>query len=712
MRTRVHGLIIMLMLLAVALTACATGQNKTVKEKQAVITSYTFSEGALTLVMSESFQDTYTIYKPGDPFIAVVELPGVLLGKTAAKIASTSGGISEIRFTEISTPSELLRLEVQMDSPSDLVAVRTGQTLRLSMVSEQAPVAASEAGTESAQPETAQSAPEPEMAAGPATEITNIRFEPAGGNVLNLIVQADGALAPQVYAMGEKVIIDFADIKKMSAAIPSRVMSPVKGIRKSLYEGSPRLILDIEKDRRFTVTSVGNSVLISFHDVFAPKAERKADETKEGDTRIQATAAPEEETKTPRGKFSGKIISLDFQDADIVPIFRFIGEVAEMNVVIHPDVKGKVTLKLMNVPWDQALDILLKLSSLDRSIDGNILTIAPVAVFTAQREEAARLKAASVKAADLIQGTVHLEYIEAAEFEKHLKNSKVLSDRGSIRIDGRTNTLIINDTEDVLSKIVNNEKLYWDTPDHGKLQVMIEARIIEVNTNFSRTLGISWGGNATDENFSFIDDDSTYDFSMNTPVGSAGPTVDLSGGGISIGYLETFAANMSISALESVGEARSLANPKVLTIDGQGAKISQGTQIPYSTVSDGATKTEFVSATLSLDVTPEVQPNNIIKLKVKATNDSPTLVEGADSPAISSQSVDTNALIRDGETLVLGGIYKQKDDDSHSGVPWLKDIPVLGWLFKSRSVVKSQTELLIFITPKIVSRGAREYSGK
>lgn len=703
MNTRVHRLILLLTLtvLAFSISGCATGQRKS--GQQTEITSYAFTDGALTLAMSTAFSESYTIYKPGDPFTVVVELPGVSMGKTEPRVTSNKGGITEVRFSEATTPNQVTRLEVSLDSPSDLIAERTGNNLRLRVASSAPAAAPVKAAVE---PEAEKPAP-----ANPATEVTNIRFEPAAANTLNLIVSGDGVLSPDVYAMGDKIIMDFPGIK-MSAIAPMKVVAPVTGIRKSRYEGSPRLILDVEKNQRFDVTSVGNSVVMAFHGVVSSKADRKEvaeAKTVNGQTMVQNGGSPEGEPRLPRARYGGKIISLDFQNADIVPIFRFIGEVAELNVVIHPDVKGSVTLKLLNVPWDQALDIVLKLSNLDKSIEGNIMTIAPMAVFAAQKEEAKKLREANVKAADIVQGTVHLDYIEAAEFSAKLKEASVLSERGKTRVDQRTNTIIVNDTQDVINRIVNEERQYWDTPEHGKLQIMIEARIIEVDTGFSRTLGISWGGSATNNNFSFIDDKSTYDFSVNTPVSAAGPDVSIGSGGgvISIGYLESFTANMSISALESVNESRSLANPKVLTMDGQPAKIEQGTQIPYSTTSSSGTQTMFASATLSLEVTPEIQPNSIIKMKIKAKNDSPTTVQGADAPGINTQSVDTSALIRDGETLVLGGIYKQKDDDTEAGVPWLRSIPGLGWLFKSKSIGKTQTELLIFIMPKIVSRSMK-----
>ncbi len=702
MSTRVPRLIFMLMLMALALSACATGQMKTAEKQETLITGYAFSDGALTLAMNNPYSDSYTIYKPGDPFTAVVEIPGVGLGNVAASAASSKGGITEAKFTVINTPKLMTRVEVSMDSPSDLVAERTGNTLRLRVVKAEEPKApAAEAAPAAPAQETAPAA------SAPAGEVTSIRFEPGAGDTLNLVIQGDGAITPQVYAMGGKVILDFPGIK-MSAMVPMKAVPPVLGIRKGLYEGSPRLILDLDRDSRFDVASVGNSVVLTFKSSSAGRSAATASEAAEGTEVVTGTAAPTEELKAPHAKYTGKIISLDFQDADIVPIFRFIGEVAGLNVVIHPDVKGKITLKLLNVPWDQALDIILKLSGLGDSIDGNILTIAPTKVFTEQKEDARKLQEASAKAADIVQATVHLDYIEAADFQAKLKEASVFSDRGKSRIDPRTNTLIVNDTEDVINRIINEERPYWDTPEHGKLQVMIEARMVEVDSSLNRTLGVAWGGNATNDNFSFIHDASSYDVSVNTPVVPAGPNVNIGGPGgvLSIGYTETFKANLSIQALESVDEARSLANPKVLTMDGHAAKIEQGAQIPYQTVSSNGTQTQFVSATLSLEVTPEIQPNGIIKMKIKAKNDSPTTVQGASAPAINTQNVETSALIRDGETLVLGGIYKQKNEDTEGGIPYLHNIPFLGWLFKTRGTINNQTELLIFITPTIVNRTA------
>jgi type IV pilus assembly protein PilQ len=248
--------------------------------------------------------------------------------------------------------------------------------------------------------------------------------------------------------------------------------------------------------------------------------------------------------------------------------------------------------------------------------------------------------------------------------------------------------------------------------DVPKPQVMIEAKIVEIDNTYTRTLGIRWGGNANDTNLATRVDDVAGNFSVNTPVTRFGP--DQTGAGVELllgSINDSINVDLSLEALETIGKSKKLANPRVLTIDGETANIQQGSSIPVQTTTAEGTKTEFVNANLNLQVTPRITPDGFIQLKVSAANDSP----GDITPggiAINRKNVSTQAIVKDGETLVIGGIYTTQDNKTESGVPVFHRIPLLGWLFKTRTDLKPQNELLILITPRIVKQtavGVRAY---
>ncbi len=694
-------LYICLSLTVLILNGCATSGRAKPGAGMNTLLKVETMEGAVELRMKEEFTSSYTIYKPSDPYTVVVELPEVGKGGVRDVIAPEEGGIAEIRFTEVRTPTRFLKMEVLLEAPLNLQPEKIGNSLLLKVVGHEAAGEGAEDAARGAAP------PQAEEDLVPATEITGLSFS-LSRSALKFTVRGNGTMDPEIFTLDNRVVIDVPGVS-MKATVPEKVVSPVVAVRYGVYDTKVRLVLDVEKDVEFAASTAGDSIVISIPLELLRKVVVKAEDGEEAEeaarppveeAEVVEPEAVEPEEVAIRRRYAGKIISLDFQDADIVPIFRFIGDIAGLNVVIHPSVSGKITLKLLNVPWDQALDIILEISSLDKSVEDNILRIAPVDVFAKQKEEEARLKGVRMKAADLLQVAIPLKYIDAGEMQTRLNEAKVMSPRGTSRIDERTNTLILNDVEESLNRIIDEEVTYWDTPEHGTMQVLIEAKIVEVNSEQSRSLGIRWGGSGNQDNFSFISDASTYDVSVNTPPLASGPAVPASGGVISIGYTETVTLNLSLQALESVSKVRNLANPRILTIDKQAATIKQGVQIPFSTTSSEGTKTEFQDAVLELNVTPEIQPNGMLKLLVKAKND--TQIPVGNEIGINKQEINTQALVKDGQTLVLGGIYRNSETESEIRVPWLSRIPLLGWLFKTRSVSVSPNELLIFITPRIV----------
>jgi type IV pilus assembly protein PilQ len=412
-------------------------------------------------------------------------------------------------------------------------------------------------------------------------------------------------------------------------------------------------------------------------------------------------------------RFPGKRISLDFQDAEISSVLRLIADVSGLNMVVGESVKAKVTLKLLNVPWDQALDLILKLNNLGQIREGNILWIDTLTNITKLRDEAAKAKDATLKAEDLVTRIMYLNYADAAKSVDVAKSN--LSTRGEIKIDSRTNSLVVRDIADNLTKV---EKIVRDL-DQRTPQVQIEARIVQAGKTFARGLGIQWGVSGIRS-------------SSNTPGHTQGPiTVNLGNGanafgtpdagsflvnlpsagagtstfGLLIGkFLGTSGTlDMRLSAGESLGLSKVVSSPKIITLDNKPAKIEQGSQIPYQTTSLQGTQTTFVDATLTLNVTPHVILHaNTVRLEIKATKNSLGSGSTAAGPTIDKKEATTEILLRDGETTVLGGIFEETRNDNTSGVPWFNRIPFLGWLFKTEAISVQQTELLVFVTPTIL----------
>jgi len=423
--------------------------------------------------------------------------------------------------------------------------------------------------------------------------------------------------------------------------------------------------------------------------------------------------------------YKGKRISLDFKDADIHNILRLISEVSKLNIVTSDDVKGKVTVTLRNVPWDEALDIVLQSKSLGKKQVGNILRIAPADVFQREAESEAARKKSLRNMEPLYVRLIPVNYGVASEIVSQVKD--VLSERGSVNIDQRTNVIIVKDMQENVIKaegLVRN--LDTQTP-----QVLIEARIVEANTQFVRDIGIQWGGalsfspaNGNSTGLSFPNtiglsggaDDSRTMSAYSGTMSPAGYAVNMpapvgAGSGGAIGLIlgsagGTANINLRLTAMETTGELKILSAPRVTTLDNKEAKIGAGTSIPISTVSAAGVNTTFVEAKLELIVTPHVTQDGSILMKIQTTKNEPDFSRtGAQGdPTILKKEASTEVLVKDGDTTVIGGIYTRKNAEEYQKVPFLAEIPVLGWLFKKRKVSDERTELLIFITPRIINR--------
>ena len=537
-----------------------------------------------------------------------------------------------------------------------------------------------------------------------------------GGNVsINLV---NDSIPVDVQRMGDELVI-----RLTGATIPSRLqkqMTVGNGLVRDVIatnQGRNGVIrITMTGDYDYKAFQTGNQLNIN---IDPPKRLRE----------------PTIEERT----YIGAPLSLEFQDVSVRTILEVLAQHTNTNIVASDSVSGNITLRLINVPWDQALDIILKSKNLDKRVNGNVIWVAPAAELA--KQEADELKAQQEKKVldPLRTEYIRLNYAKAenvrtlieagrATSDRSSSNTSLLTDRGTVTIDARTNTLIVKDTAETISNIRD----LISKIDIAVKQVMIEARIVSATDTFSKELGVKWGilsqGAASNRNLlvggnlSTIDSLKTYTTATNAdgttyPVysgitaannlsvnlGAANPAGQIAFGLLSISDL---LLDLELSAMQADNKGEVISSPKVLTADKQTARIMSGTQIPYQEASaSGATSTSFVEAALSLEVTPNITPEGRIGMDLSIENGSPTIVNGA--TAISKDSIKTNVVVDDGQTVVLGGVFKNTLGNDVTKIPFLGDLPYVDRFFKRTSKSNNKQELLIFVTPKLVNDTGR-----
>jgi type IV pilus assembly protein PilQ len=457
-----------------------------------------------------------------------------------------------------------------------------------------------------------------------------------------------------------------------------------------------RLVIDVDTHFTFTHKQQGNLFVLSI----------------------------KEKEKKPLGylsdddEFTGRSISLNFQDIPVRTVLQIIADYNDFNLITSDTVAGNITLRLDGVPWDQALDIILKVKGLDKRMQGNILMVAPNDEL-AEREAKNLLAQQQVEElAPLYSEYVQINYAKAVEFAELIKNedTSILSERGSVSVDERTNTLLIRDT----TKSIEDIKRRVNILDIPVRQGIIEARMVTVKDNINEELGIRWGVTNTDGEFgtsgSLEGTSVSNNIATNTGVGNVPALTDRLNVNLPVaspaGALAFQVARLAdgtildleLSAMEQESKGEIIASPRITTANQKEAYIEQGVEIPYQeAASSGATSTQFKKAVLSLTVTPHITPDNKIILDLVVTQDTISTVQSGTAPAIDTQRIGTQVLVNNGETIVLGGIYQQSIISSVSKVPVLGDIPYFGWLFRNTSQFNEKKELLIFVTPRIVT---------
>jgi type IV pilus assembly protein PilQ len=521
------------------------------------------------------------------------------------------------------------------------------------------------------------------------------RGEQGEGNVV--ITLSDASVSPDIQDQGGKIRLDF-----MKTQLPEslRVRLDVK---------------DFATPVQF-VSATGSadkaSIVIEptgFYDYLAYQADNKLTLSIKPLTQDDV-----EKRKAERFAYTGEKLSLNFQDIDVRSVLQLIADFTDLNLVASDTVKGNITLRLQNVPWDQALDLVLKTKGLDKRKVGNVLLVAPADEIAARERQELESQKQIAELAPLRRELIQVNYAKASDMAKLFQSvtsaDDAGDDRGSITVDDRTNSIIAYQTQERLDEL-RRIVAQLDIPVR---QVMVEARIVEANVDFDKALGVEWRGVSLGDNNFVVGGTNSLEKNTDPLEFQAGTFVDMGvagSSGLNLGFITNNALlDLELSAMEKTGNGEVISQPKVVTSDKETAKILKGSEVPYQEASSsGATSTSFKQAALSLEVTPQITPDNRIIMEVKVTKDAPDFSNAASSggvPAIAKNEVNAKVLVTDGETIVIGGVFTNTQSKSVDKVPLLGDIPYVGRLFRRDLVRDSKSELLIFLTPRIMNNQA------
>ncbi len=567
----------------------------------------------------------------------------------------------------------------------------------------------------------------PSYAARGGRAITSVDFRrtrDGGGRVL--IKLTDPSTAVDIRHEGGRVVAVFKD-----TSLPAELMR-----RLDVTDfGTPVTTVDAlttNLDTRIVISADGNYEQLAYQsdNEFTIEINPATDE-------IQESSSLYSETK----EYSGQRLTLNFQDIETRAVLQLLAETSGRNIVVSDTVQGNVTLRLRNVPWDQALDIVMTTKGLDMRQNGSVIIVAPAAEINARETADLEARNALDELEPLYSEFLQVNYAKASDLASLIggggrSSGSLISDRGSVGIDERTNTLLVQDTAERLQDI----RRLVRTLDIPIRQVLIETRIVVVNDDFSRELGVRFGftgiksnsddgiisvtgtGEGSDiivqsalENlsdtgqpFPVTAPGITNRYNVNVPIGSPA-------GRFALAVLNSdYIVDLELTALQSEGRGEIVSSPRIITANQKEAHIEQGVEIPYQeAASSGATVTQFKKAVLSLTVTPQITPDNNIIMDLRVSKDSvgelTSSATGGFVPSIDTREIETQVLVRDGQTVVLGGIYETERRETIRKVPFLGDIPGVGALFRSTSRVTNKAELLIFVTPRILNEGSSVY---
>lgn len=546
-------------------------------------------------------------------------------------------------------------------------------------------------------------APATSRAAVPAGRaIRNVDFQRGELGEGNVIIDlSDPTISPDIQEQGGKILLNFARTQ-LPEALRVRLdvkdfATPVQFVNSSASANGATVSIEPSGTFDYSSYQTENRLTISVRPLTNEDVARR---------------------NVERNVYTGEKLSLNFQDIDVRSVLQLIADFTNLNLVASDTVQGGITLRLQNVPWDQALDLVLKTKGLDKRKVGNVLLVAPADEIAARERQELESQRQIQELAPLRRELMQVNYAKAADiaklFQSVTRGENVETERGSITVDERTNNIIAYQTQDRLDEL-RRIVTQLDIPVR---QVMIEARIVEANVGYDKALGVRWGGSTNlrgKHNWTAYGLDNNGDEAGNTgaDVGSNTPFIDLGAAdatsGIGLGFVtNNVLLDLELSAMESTGNGEIVSQPKVVTSDKETAKILKGTEVPYQEASSsGATTVSFKEASLSLEVTPQITPDSRIIMEVKVTKDEPDYLNAVlGVPPISKNEVNAKVLVNDGETIVIGGVFSNTQSKTVDKVPFLGDVPYVGRLFRRDVVSEAKSELLVFLTPRIMNNQA------
>ena len=701
-----------LLFAGMSLQAFAQGANR--------LEGITFTTGAgnkveLTLRLSDSAPTPLT-FTVDNPARIALDLPDTSVAMASRRVDVKQGVVDTVNVAEANGRT---RVVLNVDNLVPYETRVSGNTIVVSVGGAAGRAASSGTAVSTAAAAATQSTRSAAPISG-SRSVNNIDFRRGADGSGRVVVELTDAKVPaDLRQEGGKIVVNFA-----KTSLPENLMqrldvtdfaTPVSSVDALRVADGTRLVIAASGDYEQLAYQSDNIYTIEIKPIV--KLPPELQDQKE---------------------YTGERLTLNFQDIETRAVLQLLADTSGQNMVISDSVGGNVTLRLQNVPWDQALDIVMRTKGLDMRRDGNVMFVAPAAEIAAREKELLTARQQVQQLAPLRTEYLQINYAKAGDLAALIKanqNNSLLSDRGSVAIDERTNTLLLQDTSERLSDI----RRLVSTLDIPVRQVLIEARIVIVNDDYSRDLGVRFGANAA---FDHGGSDGAGVVGSNNPANDGGvisrdPITAVTPNGfpadgpdsrylvnlpvanpagrLALTLLDSdYIVDLELSAAQAEGRGEIISSPRLITANQREATIEQGVEIPYQeSSSSGATTTQFKKAVLSLKVTPQITPDNRVILDLTVAKDSVgQLVASATGgfvPSIDTREIVTQVLVNDGQTVVLGGILETERRDAERKVPWLGDIPVLGYLFKTTSKTDNKDELLIFVTPRILREGASLY---
>jgi type IV pilus assembly protein PilQ len=631
-------------------------------------------------------------YTTESPARIALDLPGV-----ASQLANKNRelGSGNARTATVVEANDRTRLIISLTQLSPYATRVEGNNLFV-VVGQGAPATKPRPVTPAARPVAA-----PVKAYVPAARtIRGVDFQRGTAGEGNVIVDlSDPTIAPDIQEHDGKIILSFARTQlpeKLRVRLDVKdFATPVQFVNAAVSGDRATITVEPSGTFDYSTFQTDNKLTVSIRPMTVDDLQKR---------------------NADRNSYSGEKLSLNFQDIDVRSVLQLIADFTNLNLVASDTVQGGITLRLQNVPWDQALDLVLKTKGLDKRKIGNVLLVAPADEIAARERQELESQKQIAELAPLRRELLQVNYAKAADIAKLFQSvtsaEAKIDERGSITVDERTNNIIAYQTQDRLDEL-RRIVAQLDIPVR---QVMIEARIVEANVDYDKSLGVRWGGSIQNKgnwNTSGVSNGTSSTIGTPGSTSTNSPFVDMgtvgNTSGIGIAFItDNVLLDLELTAMEKTGNGEIVSQPKVVTSDKETAKILKGTEIPYQEASSsGATSVSFKEASLSLEVTPQITPDNRIIMEVKVTKDEPDYLNKVqDVPPIKKNEVNAKVLVNDGETIVIGGVFSNTQSKVVDKVPFLGDVPYLGRLFRRDVVSEKKSELLVFLTPRIMNNQA------